>query len=216
MYTHNGKHDKNGKGKGKRVLVESGKDAMNWSILSGTRPSTTIPLSCQNKPYSVVQSQNAGTIVTTSTTVPTFGVLYFTIGGLDQVSTFGALFDQYKINQVEVWVLPLVTTTVNASYATVLDFDDGNNLTTYAQALDYTNVQETMISQGQRRKFIPHVAVATYNGSFAGYANEKSPWLDMSSTSIQHYGLKIAAQQSSAAITINVTYRLHCSFRNLR
>jgi len=215
-----GTHRKGGKGKHSknvRSKVRESADGKNWSMIIQSRPATTLPQRIQNLPFNITQEANAGTLVTTSTSTPSFGSLYFTVAGLDQISSLTAVFDQYRVNMVEAWILPFFGTSNGyTSYASVIDYDDASNLTTYAQALDYTNVVETQISNGHYRKFVPHIAVAAYSGSFTSYENVTAPWIDCSSTAVQHYGLKIASPATSVSSTITATYRLHVSFRNVR
>jgi len=214
-----GTHRKGGKGKhgSSRDGTRQAADGRNWSMIIQARPATTLPQRVQNIPFNITQEANAGTLVTTSTSTPSFGSLYFTVAGLDQISSLTAVFDQYRINMVEAWILPFFGTSNGyTSYSSVIDYDDASNLTTYAQALDYTNVVETQISNGHYRKFVPHVAVAAFSGTFTSYENVTAPWIDCSSTAVQHYGLKIASPATSVSSTITATYRLHVSFRNVR
>jgi hypothetical protein len=196
----------------------TGKDGKTWSIASMGKPASIIPGRINNVPYNVMQSVDGGALLTTSTTVPTFGAIYFTAGGLDQFSSFATVFDQYKIELIEAWLTPQFNPAngPNSEYCSVIDFDDTNNLTTYAQATDYQNAVESAIGIGQYRCFKPHVATATYSGTFTGYGNVESPWIDAVSSTVQHYGLKVAAQVTPAASTIHIVYRLHISFRNIR
>jgi hypothetical protein len=211
------KSRKSGKGKRSHDGVHEASDGKNWSMIIQSRPATTLPQRIQNKPFIITQEANAGTILTSSTSTPTFGSLYFTVAGLDQISSLTAVFDQYRINMVEAWVLPFFGTSNGyTNYASVIDYDDASNLTTYTQALDYTNVVETSISNGHYRKFVPHVAVAAFSGTFTSYENVTAPWIDCSSTAVQHYGIKLASPATSVSSTITVTYRLHVSFRNVR
>jgi len=198
------------------VKAEAVKDGTNWSILSGSVPATKIFRMINNKPYTIVQSVLFGTVLSPSATVPTFGAVGFTLNQIDQVSTLIALFDQYKIAFVEVWFTPQNTGSQGTEYSTVLDFDDSNNLASYAAANDYQNCVTTTLNDGQYRCLVPHVAVAAYSGAFTSFANETAPWIDCSSSAVVHYGIKLAAVVATAATTVISRARFHVRFRNVR
>jgi hypothetical protein len=174
-----------------------------------------------NVPFQLVQSYETTGAYSSSTTLQTFFAASFNIANLDQVSTLTSLFDQYRIVWVEVWLLPRFadnsSTSINPGLTTtVIDYDDGAALTTVAAALDYQNALTAPSTLGHYRKFRPHIAIAGYTGSFAGYTNFTSPWIDCSTTNIQHYGLKAATTVTSTSITFDLISRLHCEFRNVR
>jgi len=209
------------KGAGKRRKgdgVVMAKDGTNWNIYSGNQPATALLRNISNVSIDFVQSYNSGALVTTSTSTPTYGSFAFTIGYLDQVSSLSAVFDQYKIRMLEVWITPVqsAVTGMSTKWASVLDFDDSNNLTAYNQAYDYENVVETTLQDGHYRRFEPHIAVATYSGAFTSYGNIVAPWIDFASTGVLHFGVKVAAQTSTTATPLYLTARYHLSVRNVR
>jgi hypothetical protein len=174
-----------------------------------------------NVPFRVVQSYENTGAYSSSTTLPTFFAASFNIANLDQVGTLTALFDQYRIVEVEVWLLPRFadnsSTSVNPGLTTsVIDYDDGTALTTVPAALDYQNALTAPSTLGHYRKFKPHIAVAGYTGSFTGYTNLTSPWIDCATTNVQHYGLKTATTVTSSSITFDLLTRLHLEWRNVR
>jgi len=158
--------------------------------------------------------------LTSSASVSTFGALYFTVGALDQISSLTALFDQYRINEIEVWIMPRTTNNTVTSntglQATVVDYDDETVLGTFASALDYTNVVVGTGIEGQYRRFKPHAAIAAYSGTFASYANEESPWIDAASTGVRHYGVKTAWTTTDIPYSSDIMVRLHTEWRNVR
>lgn len=158
---------------------------------------------------------------TSSSSIATFTGMLFTASLLDQFSSLVAVFDQYRIIEVEVWFHPRVEPTSSTSnsmglFCTVVDFDDANTLTTVPQALDYTNAMQTSGSVGHYRRFKPHAAVAAYTGSFNGYCNVESPWIDAASGTVQHYGVKTAWTITDTPYIYDVTVRLHTQWRNVR
>jgi hypothetical protein len=175
-----------------------------------------------NKPYRITQEAYIANFLTTSNSIQTFGSTSFSIASLDQITQLAAVFDQYMITEIEVWIIPIGLGTVGSvgvgggmSYV-VIDYDDTTALTTTAQAQDYTNVCAAPQSEGIYRRFVPHIAVAAYSGAFTSYTNLGPQWIDTVSQNVQHYGIKMAATISNAATQFQMQYRLHCSFRNVR
>jgi hypothetical protein len=177
------------------------------------------PISSANMIFRVPQEVFTAAYTGTSTSLAIFTALAFTVNALDQISHLTALFDQYRIVLVEVWLCPQnsqSTVNFNGNLATVVDYDDANALTTYAQALDYVNVVSTNALIAHYRKFVPHVAVAAYSGAFTSFMNVTSPWIDAASPSVAHYGFKTATTQSSNVLNYDLTYRLTTEWRNVR
>jgi hypothetical protein len=173
-----------------------------------------------NRNYRVWQNGVVNSILTTSNTLQTFASWYYTVSLIDQISSFSSVFDQYKVNRLIVYIHPRVTTDTAYSLsgaAVVVDYDDANALTSFASALDYPNAAVGTIHDGFRVEFSPHIAVAAYSGAFTSYKNEPANWIDMASTGVQHYGIKVAYEVTSVNnILIDLTFSADVSFRNVR
>jgi len=173
-----------------------------------------------NKPYTVMQTYTIQASPLSSNAVATFAAFNYQVSSLDQITSLQALFDQYRIVFVEVWLTPRVPMPLgNASpmqLMTVIDYDDSTALTTLGQALDYENVQIASGFDGQYRKFRPHVAISAYSGAFGAFANEESPWIDAVSSTVQHYGLKTAWGATDVVYAYDQTIRLTTEWKNLR
>jgi hypothetical protein len=175
-----------------------------------------------NQIYKVSQTVASGGALTTSTTLPTFATLSgFTFNLLDQAASFEAVFDQYRFDEVEVWMYPRLSSNNSASgnpglFASVIDYDDSNALTTFAQALDYTNCVTSSGLMGHYHRFQPHCATAAYSGTFTSYANQEGLWIDMASPAVLFYGVKLASTVTSSVETYDSIYRFHFSLRNVR
>jgi hypothetical protein len=188
--------------------------------MNGLPPRMKVP-KLDNAPYRILQMVNIGSI-TSSASLAVFNGVVFSLSQVDQVSSLIAVFDQYRITEIEVWYMPRtsstsVTGTGNAGLlASVLDYDDGTALTSFASALDYTNALVSSGVDGHYRRFKPHCAVAAYSGAFTSYANVESPWLDAVSTTVQHYGVKTAWTVTDTAYTQDILARFHVEFRNVR
>ncbi len=156
----------------------------------------------------------------TSTTVPVAYSLYFALSQFSDVSTLTAIFDQYKIEMVEVWFMPrnsiVSGNTANTGVMhTVVDYDDANALGSVAAAATYANVQVGTGVQSHYRKFRPHVAVAAYSGTFTSFSNQDSQWIDAASPGVQHYGFKAISTVTDAIYTWDAVWRVHFAFRNV-
>lgn len=193
------------------------------SVAKTFTPSNPVPASNRfrpdNAPYTVVQETELTSIFSTSTTVPVFYATYFTANQLDQFSSLAAVFDQYRIDEIELWMVGnnvVSSENSNGLLCTVVDFDDAVALGTFAQAQDYNNAMTTAMGVQHYRRFAPHAATATYSGTFTSYGNVESPWIDASSGSVQHYGFKVAATTTSIICGFNLIIRYKLSFRNVR
>lgn len=185
----------------------------------GRPPTLRVP--GNNKPFRVVQSYEVYNAVSSSTSLATFTGFYFTVANLDQLVSLTNVFDQYKIERIEVWLTPHVSSNVALTdnpglFHTVIDFDDATSLTTLAQSLDYANVLIGSGLDGHYRTWVPHVAMASYAGSFNSFTNVTSPWIDAVSASVQHYGLKTAWSTTGAVYSYDMAVRLHTVWRNVR
>jgi len=161
-----------------------------------------------------------------------FGSAAFSLQDLDQVTSFTAVFDQYRIDRVVVQVKTrnnlLTFNNVSGANATppqtfwVVDRDDSSVLTTLAQARQYDNVQEATAMDNVEIDLQPSVTPAVYaSGAFSGYAIVRTGmWLDCNNVSIPHYGVKWAISELTAAATDayywDVFFYYYVSFRNVR
>jgi len=172
--------------------------------------------------YRTTQTVTSSTpILATSTTVPTFAATSFFLSQCDNVTAFQSVFDQYKIEEVEVWVLPNVQenqdlSKIQALYRTSIDYDDANVPTSIASINEFNNCMTAPYTLGQYRVVKPHVAISAYQGAFTGFANQNSQWIDIGSPNVQHFGFKMAADVTSSAVSFQITYRFHLAFRNVR
>jgi hypothetical protein len=141
-----------------------------------------------------------------------------TIGSLDQVSAYLALFDQYRITALEVWVIPRITSVTSntantGQMASVIDYDDSTSLASFAAAMDYENVLTGSGVDGHYRKWVPHIAVIT---GASGVENAKMRWLDAASTAVIHYGMKMVWTSTDAAYVSDIFVRYWMEWRNVR
>jgi len=200
----------------------SGSDTLTWSLVSGAYPRFGRVGRFDNKIHNVIQMSAPVTLFSTSNTLPTFGVYTFTAtNSISQFASWAAVFDQYMIREIEVWVTAATSGGSAINYGnenlySVNDYDDGNALTSINAVLAYENVIVTPMSNGHYRKWRPHIATAAYSGVFTSFKNEVSTWIDVASPGVQHYGLKLAADVTSTnSIAIKMFTRVWVQFRNV-
>jgi len=187
-----------------------------WNIDSQPIPHLNSIRAPDNQIYRHVFTTDQGTVLTTSITVPTSAGLNFTLSNCPNASTLVALFDQYRIARIEAWVQPQQSNNGGHSgmlYSAV-DYDSSTAISVSGLA-QYSNVIiAPIVTTGHYHSFVPHVALAAYNGSFGGFENATAPWLDTNSTTIQHYGLLLACGTTIDVITVDLQLRYHLEFRN--
>lgn len=167
-----------------------------------------------------MQMKNLTTVLTGNASVPTFlGQSFNASSHVNQWSSFNTIFDQYRIVEIEAWIIPGMTGTTTTNNQTqslysVTDYDDAATPSSTDNLLQYTNVVVSPSTNGHYRRWRPHVAVATYSGAFTSFANEVSPWIDVASGSVAHYGLKLGLD-AGAVISVQLYVRMHLQFRNV-
>jgi len=174
-----------------------------------------------NKPYKITQEVFSSAFISTSTTLLTLKAVSFQLADLTQFASFTAVFDQYMITEIECWITARLegeaAATTNTGYMfSVVDYDDKTALTSIADAQSYTNVLATPGMMSHYRRFVPHIAIASYSGAFTSFTNSGPQWIDSASSSVQHYGLKTVNTTTDAVYTYDLNVRYHISFRNIR
>jgi hypothetical protein len=154
-----------------------------------------------------------------STTVPTYYAQNFSLGQLANATAFTALFDEYKIEEVEVWVYPnpvssLAASTQRGQYSTAVDYDDSNTPSTVSTVSDKQNSLTTSVDECHYHKFKPRYAVGTYSGTFASFSSATG-WVDCASPNVQHYGFKSAVSATAGGIQFfSLVVRFTIAFRS--
>jgi len=203
------------------------RDGLRKELRSGDGQTFTLemalPASTRTAESRIFTTQQSGIFAsafTTSTSTPTFGATAFNLQNVDQYFALAAVFDQYRLSDIEVWLVPQVSESVSSAAGTlhsVIDLDDSVALTSVSQFGDYSNAVFTPIKTGHYRHFQPHVAIAAYSGTFASFANVPSPWIDTNSSTVQHYGIKYGSTITTVlAVSFDIYYRFKLEFRNIR
>lgn len=191
-------------------------DAMTLGTL-GTRELVTIQSANVAGPLS--QSNAVANVYTPSFTVGNF---------VANLSDFTSVFDQYKIDAIEIILKPRANVSAFGTAAaygsmqgalySVLDFDDASPLGSIGAALNYDNVIQTEVYQPNRRCFKPRMANAVYAGAFTGFGNVADQWIDAASTGVAHYGAKYICDAGTTGMlqTWDVQIRMKIRWRAVR
>jgi len=154
------------------------------------------------------------------------GSYNFQLSGIDLVSTYSALFDQYRIVAVDIRFRPQFNidqaAAVNSNlgeFMTVIDYDDSTALSSWSAGRAYENNKVTNTMTEHHRMFKPHVAVAAYQGALTAFANFTSPWIDVAYPNTQHYGVKWAfsgGYNTTVLASYSVDAYLMVEFKSIR
>jgi len=204
------------RGQTKGALVKEAQLVSRTFDALGSRPSPTNGLSLEQ----TVQLElmvDYGTVTSSIVSgVPSYFGNTFVLSAFSGGSSLTTVFDQYRIDQLEVWIETTVPNNVNAfpTLISAVDLDDANTPTSVGQVSDHLGALQTNGPAGHYHKWKPHVALAAYSGAFTSYCNTPSQWIDSASPNVQHYGLKYAlVSNSTAGIQYRVTCRAVVSFR---
>jgi len=193
-------------------------------MASQHQPAQAFNAKRDNKVYRIHQEVNFGPQSTSSAGGEVVYTQSFVLSNLPQVSALTAVFDQYKIDTVEVWIIPNTNTTGNAAgfdgytISSVIDYDDDSTSgVTSASLQQYQNCVMSSRFEGIYRKWRPHVQGALNNASnsLVGSENLTSPWIDCAQPSIKHYGLKLVQTATATTAVVAVRARFTVSFRNV-
>jgi len=152
-----------------------------------------------------------------STTVDIVAGSSFTLANFAGSTALLTVFDQYKIDKLEVWLEPAqsqsTVMTSTGSVVTAVDIDDGSTPLSFANVKTIENSLTTEGTVGHYHHWVPRFAIGAYTGTFGGYA-QSTGWIDSGSPNVQHYGLKFATTSTSTVISYTLEVRAWISFRN--
>jgi len=189
-----------------------------WNQLSMRTPALSNLMKADNRVYKVSQMVEFGSILVSSALGSNSNGLSFQLGQMAQASSWTSVFDQYRIDFIELWIQPTQASTPMDGFRwyNVIDYDDDGVSTSEPAALAFENCADLGRTEACYRKFVPHIAIAVAQGGGAPTArNAPSNWLDCASTSIKHYALKVVTQMTATTVTLTLRARYHVSFKNV-
>lgn len=173
-----------------------------------------------------------GSLVRAQTT-DCFESYAFCLADVPNVASLAALFDQYRIEEIQLRFRSrspglFVANSASPNYScpnllAVVDRDDAAAATTILELQQYDNCQQISTQDSLDIILKPSITPSVFSGgAFSGYAVEESGemWLDVANTSIPHYGVKIGITSLVATSTQKIDWDVYAvykvSFLNLR
>jgi len=147
---------------------------------------------------------------------PVHNAYAFSLSSLPNYSEFVNLYESYKISRIKVqFIFSSNSQDVNTGASVfalpnivgVIDQNDNTALTTYNDYLQYKFCKIRRLDKPMSFYFKPMFDVAAYSGVFTSYA-QKTGWIDTSSPSVLHYGLKFMLDPVFYNIGANVLGRM--------
>lgn len=174
-----------------------------------------------------------GALIRQNTATDVFASWAFALADIPNISSIGALFDQYRIEEIQFRLRSrnpgvFVANQASPNYSTVspllvIDRDDNTAPTTLLELQQYDNCQQFSAQDSIDVIFKPSITPSVFSGgAFSGYAVDESGkyWLDVANTSIPHYGIKVGMPALVASTTqrfdwdVEAIYKV--SFKNVR
>jgi len=176
-------------------------------------PNATRLSGSDNVIHNVWQTAELGNVTTSSSGGEVGGARAFSISDIQGIASWLAVFDQYKIIEIEAWMTPSGTTQVlvdNFRWLNVVDYDDAS-VFSFNQLLQYSNVADCGRNEGCYRRWRPHISV---NVQSSNALNRPSDWIDSANQSIPHYALKWVLSSTGTSVVLGLRVRYHIQFRN--
>jgi hypothetical protein len=195
-----------------------------WNNINGVMPMYNNTLRRDNSVHNFIQEVDLGNVFTSSTAMQVGYARSFKFNDLTQYTSYTSIFDQYRFVDIEVWLLPGLSTSalqsgVSGNLYSATDYDDDNTPTSSTQFQQYTNSIQTPLNMGHYRRWKPHVAQALYGASlFTQFGNLTAPWIDSGSVAVAHYGFKAltaGAASSGTVVSFQLIARIHFQCRNV-
>lgn len=157
-----------------------------------------------------------------------FGGFDFRLAILTQGGNFAALFQQYRIDMVELTFRPMYRANPVSATPSLIpliyvapDINDGSSWSSISSACAADRVAQYDDSESFRLSLTPRVATDVYAGAFGSFAmpNDR-PWIDTDSPAVRHYGVKYAVTGAGIGATAlqawNVSIRYTVTLRKSR
>lgn len=160
-----------------------------------------------------------GSLLRQSSASDVFASFAFALADIQNVSSVGALYDQYRIDRIQfrlrsrnpaLFMMNQTSPNYSASpMVIVLDRDDNTAPTTLSELKQYDNCQVISACDSIDIVFEPSVTRSVFAGGvFSGYEVVTDPdvWLDLANTGIPHYGIKVGIPALVASTTSKIDW----------
>lgn len=174
---------------------------------------------------------DGGTITTIDNTTATYGVLYFELANIPGYSEFSAMYDFYKINAVQVKIIPSLNVYGTAGESTgayynrfvsVIDYNDRAVPNAINDLRQYSTCKVTPQQRIHKRFFHPRPVFVVDEDSGSGSSvgvgqvSGKSTWIATASNQTEWYGIKYAFEHpdpNQSVDVFKVEYKFYLSFK---
>jgi hypothetical protein len=196
----------------------------SWQLSAMATPFQNLNARRDNKIYRIHQEVNYGNLSTSSAGGEVILTRAFLLSDLPQYLSLTSIFDQYCIEEIEMWIIPTTNTTGNAAgfdgytISSVIDYDDDStSAVTSASLQSYQNCVMSTRSEGVYRRWKPHIQSTLNNSSNAqvGALNIPATWIDAAQPTIKHYGMKLVQTATTTTSVVGLRARFHVAFRNV-
>lgn len=157
----------------------------------------------------------------------------FKLNDLPNPSDFTQLYDQYRIRAIKFQLIPkqgIATVfpptvlpgqvSIMPKIYSVIDYDDAAPPTSLAEMLQYENCKWTRANRTHSRYFKPAIATEVFQtGITTGYGMRQNAWIDCNSSTVEHYGLKLWVEASTALTPrwdFDIIAKYYMEFKNVR
>ena len=169
-----------------------------------------------------------GTVVSTATG-DSLSTVQFTLGDIPGASQLANVFDEYKIDKVDLIFVPDANSnnTISGSKPmersilyTAFDPNDSAPASTLNELIQYQNCSQTPYLEKYRRTVYPRMAVNSADEEGTITVAPIGNWARTSDTSVLWYGLKYGASANGNAAGTEQVWKIHAklylSFKNIK
>lgn len=180
------------------------------------------------KVTSFVQQSYLGTLTSTATG-DSLSILKFNLDDIPGYADLATVFDQYKIDKVELRFVPNGNTNAlipggpqqaRARLYTAFDANDATVPSTLNEVLQYQNCSQTCYLEEYRRTVYPRLAVNSSDEEGIVTLGPANSWCATSQKDVDWYGLKIGVSASGNLANTTQTWlvlaKFYLSFKNIK
>jgi len=179
------------------------------------------------KVTSITQQSYLGTITSTATG-DSLSILKFNLDDIPGYADLAAVFDQYKIDKVDLRFVPNQTNQGMVASAalyrsrlyTAFDPNDATVPSTLNELIQYQNCSQTPYLEEYKRTVYPRLAVNSSDEEGTVTLNPANSWCQTSQKDVDWYGLKIGASANgNSAPTVQswlILAKFYFSFKNIK
>lgn len=150
---------------------------------------------------------------------PALYAFNFSLSDLPNYTEFTNLYDNYKINAVKVNFYPKITESVSTGsvnnpdatvrFLSVIDYNDSTPPLSVQELRDYKTCKASSILRPKSRYiYKPKIVDSS--------STVRSAWIATSSPSTNWFGLKVAIDPTTTAMTFGIEAKYYCSFKNVK